>query len=168
MALAYNLMGALARLNEDYEAAQHYYEESMRMAQLCGDRLSEAIQYLNMGSLAYYRDQYPESAELIRRAMGAIREFYPVPVYCLINGLAILAGPIAKLGDPERAARLLGAADAGLDLLGVYQDMVDQIDIDKFQTSIRQALGAEAFQEAWQAGYEISIQEAIDCALSDY
>jgi predicted ATPase len=167
MALAYNLIGALARLN-DYEAAQHSYEESVRFVQLLGDRVSEAIQYRNMGSLTYYRDQYQDSAELIRRAMGTFREFYPAPVYCLINGLAILAGPVARLGDPERAARLLGAVDAGLDLLGVHHDMVDQIDIDKFQISIRQALGAEAFQEAWQAGYEMSIQEALDYALSDH
>ncbi|MEJ2600050.1 MAG: hypothetical protein P8Z00_17080 [Anaerolineales bacterium] len=119
------------------------------------------------GSDCGKRDQYQESAELIRRGMGVIRDFDPVPVYCLQNGLAILAGPTARLSYPQRAALLLGAADASLDLLGINQDMVDQINIDKFRTSIRQALGADAFQKAWQTGYEMSIQEALNYALSD-
>jgi tetratricopeptide (TPR) repeat protein len=160
MAQAYNILGELARWTEDYEAAQLYYEECLRIVQLTGERMREAMQYENLGVLAHYRDQYQLAAEQMRRGLFIFRELGTS--YGLAIALATLAGPIAELGDYERAARLLGAADAEMESLGTNQQPVDQIEIGQFRTSVRKALGKEAFQEAWQAGHELSIDEALE------
>jgi predicted ATPase/DNA-binding CsgD family transcriptional regulator len=163
MAQAYNILGELARWTEDYEAAQHYYEECLRIVQLIGERMREAMQYVNLGVLAHYQDQYQLAAEQMRRGLVIFRELGTG--YGLAMALAALAGPIAKLGDYEKAARLLGAADAEMESLGANQQPVDQIEIERFLIYVRQALGEEAFQEAWQAGHELSIDEALNYAL---
>ena len=163
MAQAYNILGELARWTEDYEAAQHYYGECLRIVQLIGERMREAMQYVNLGVLAHYQDQYQLAVEQMRRGLVIFRELGTG--YGLAMALAALAGPIAKLGDYEKAARLLGAADAEMESLGANQQPVDQIEIEQFLIYVRQALGEEAFQEAWQAGHELSIDEALNYAL---
>ena len=163
MAQAYNILGELARWTEDYEAAQHYYGECLRIVQLIGERMREAMQYVNLGVLAHYQDQYQLAVEQMRRGLVIFRELGTG--YGLAMALAALAGPIAKLGDYEKAARLLGAADAEMESLGANQQPVDQIEIEQFLIYVRQALGEEAFQETWQAGHELSIDEALNYAL---
>jgi predicted ATPase/DNA-binding CsgD family transcriptional regulator len=163
MAQAYNILGELARWTGDYAAAQLYYEECLRIVQLTGERMREAMQYENLGVLAHYREEYQLAAEHMRRGLDIFRELGTS--YGLAIALATLAGPIAKLGDYERAARLLGAADAEMDSLDTDQQPVDQIEIGQFLTSVREALGEKAFQEAWQAGHDLSIDGALEYAL---
>lgn len=163
MAQAFNILGELTRSIENYDSAQYYYEECLRLVQLTGERMREAMQYDNLGLIAYHRGQYQHSIDLTRRGLLMFRELGTS--YGLAIGLAALAGPITKLGDYEKAARLLGASDAGLESLGITQQPADQIEIVKFRESVLQALGEEAFREAWLAGHEMSIQEALDYAL---
>jgi predicted ATPase/DNA-binding CsgD family transcriptional regulator len=163
MAQAYNILGELARWTEDYEAAQLYYEECLRIVQITGERMREAMQYENLGVLAHYQDQFQLAAEQMRRGLFIFRELGTS--YGLAIALGTLAGPIARLGDYEKAARLLGAADAEMESLGTNQQPVDQIEIGQFRTFVREALGEEAFQEAWQAGHDLSIDEALEYAL---
>jgi tetratricopeptide (TPR) repeat protein len=163
LAQANNILGELARWTEDYAAAELYYEECLRIVQITGERMREAMQYENLGVLAHYRDQYQLAAEQMRRGLFIFRELGTS--YGLAIALAALAGPIARLGDYEKAARLLGAADAEMESLGTNQQPVDQIEIGQFRASVREALGEEAFQEAWQAGHDLSIDEALEYAL---
>ena len=125
--------------------------------------MREAMQYENLGVLAHYRGQYELAAEQMQRGLFIFRELGTG--YGLAIALASLAGPIAKLGDYEKAARLLGAADAELESLGTNQQPVDQVGIGQFRSSVREALGEDAFQEAWQAGHDLSIDEALEYAL---
>jgi hypothetical protein len=81
--------------------------------------------------------------------------------------LGILAGPVAALGKPRRAARLLGAADTHLESIGVDQQPADQPEIRLFLEAVRRALSEDDFQLAWQAGRRMTIQEAVSYALSE-
>jgi predicted ATPase/DNA-binding CsgD family transcriptional regulator len=164
MAQAYNILGELARSVGDYDAAQHYYEECLQLVKITGERMREAMQYDNLSLLAYHRGQYQRSLELILRGLLMFRELGAN--YGLAMALATMAGPISRLGDHEKAARLLGASDAWMLSSGINQQPADQIEVEKFQSAVRQALGEEAFQQAWQAGHEMSIEEALDYALN--
>ena len=163
IAQAYNILGELARWTEDYKAAELYYEECLRISRITGEHMREAMQYENLGILTHYRGEYELAAEQMRRGLFIFRELGTS--YGLAIALATLAGPTAKLGDYEKAARLLGAADAELESLGTNQQPVDQVGIGQFRTSIHEALGEDAFQKAWQAGHDLSIDEALEYAL---
>jgi len=165
MAQAYNIIGELTRSIEDFDAAQHYYDECLRLVRITGERMREAMQYGGLGLIAYHRGQYQLALELTQRGLRLFRELGTS--YGLAMGLSGLAGPIARLGDLEKAARLLGASTAGMDSLGITQQPADQIEFDKFQLFVRQAMGEEAYQKAWQEGHKLSIEEALDYALEN-
>jgi tetratricopeptide (TPR) repeat protein len=49
---AYTLLGEMARMGEDYEMAEHYYNKCLELAKETGERVTEGIQYANLGMLA--------------------------------------------------------------------------------------------------------------------
>ena len=79
------------------------------------------------------------------------------------EGLAGLAGIAAQRGDPERAARLLGAATA----VGTAgdADVMSQFERRCFGPA-RAAYGEQRWNEAHAAGARMSLEQAIAYSLS--
>jgi hypothetical protein len=85
----------------------------------------------------------------------------------VIGVLSATAGTDYTLGQPERAARLQGASYARYEALDInYQPQV-QRELDLFKAAARNQLGDEAFQEAWQVGQAMTLQEAVSLALAE-
>jgi hypothetical protein len=82
--------------------------------------------------------------------------------------LGSLAGPLAALGRPKAAARLLGASNAQLETLGADQQPADQFEIKKFIEDVRALLGDDEFSKAWAEGQKMTTQEAAQYALQDH
>jgi len=74
---------------------------------------------------------------------------------------------MAALGQPERAALLLGASHARFEALGTRHAPADQPEVDLFKSITLNQLGEKAFQEAWQAGQKLSLQEAVSITLTE-
>ena len=68
---------------------------------------------------------------------------------------------------PEDAARLLGAAEAGRERLGISPEGLDVELHDRAMLALEQALGAEGLARAWHAGRRLGIEPALDRALLD-
>ena len=130
-----------------------------------GERHREAMQYENLGLIAYHESEFELAEKLIKQGLTLFRQLGIG--YGLATVLGSLAGPIAALGRPRRAARLLGAADTHLESIGVDQQPADQPEIRLFLEAVRRALSEDDFQSAWQAGQRMTIQEAVSYALSD-
>ena len=165
MAYALNTLGELARLQGDRTSAKRYYEGCLAIVKETGERNREAIQYENLGIIAYHDDEFELAERLIKQGLTLFRQLGSG--YGLATVLGSLAGPVAALGRPRRAARLLGAADTHLESIGVDQQPADQPAIRLFLEAVRRALSEEDFQSAWQAGQRMTIQEAVSYALSD-
>jgi len=165
MAFALNTLGELARLQGDHHAARRYYEECLDIVKETGERNREAMQYENLGIIAYHEGEFELAENLIKQGLTLFRQLGTG--YGLATVLGSLAGPVAALGKPRRAAQLLGAADTHLESIGIDQQPADQPEIRLFVESVRRALSEEEFQSAWQAGQRMTIQEAVSYALSD-
>ncbi|OZM71277.1 AfsR family transcriptional regulator [Amycolatopsis antarctica] len=63
-----------------------------------------------------------------------------------------LAGAWSLLGEPERAAGLLGAADAARQAVGAPLPAAERLDVDRISERLRTALGERAFEESFAAG----------------
>jgi len=81
-----------------------------------------------------------------------------------VGGLARLAGVAVARGDPERAAQLLGAATAGHRETGMPIAPGERVDVDRIATRARQALGEDAFTEAFTRGEALPLPDAIALA----
>lgn len=162
---ALNILGEFHRLRGGYEAAEGYYQECLRIAQETGEQMRIAMQYENLGFIAYRQNKYPEARRLFIQGMQiflAMKINYGVATF-----IAGLAGPMTKLGEAERAARLLGASDALLEMMSASHQPSDQPEIDLYIALTRSQLGEEKFTEAWQAGTQMTLPEAIALALEE-
>jgi len=75
---------------------------------------------------------------------------------------------MVREGAFENAARLLGAASTVTpdQELGAGEDSPAVSSLDDDLKAIRDALGEEAFSAAWEAGRRLSLEAAVQVALS--
>jgi non-specific serine/threonine protein kinase len=162
---ALNHFGEQVRLDGDYESARKAYEECLALCREFGDKQREAYQLANLGLVAQHLGNYEQAESMIKQGLVLCKELnakYPFPVF-----IAILSGPVATRGDPERAARMLGASDALFKTMGLGLQPPDQPEIDRYKTSMREQLGEEAFKSAWEKGQAMSLEQAIAFALEE-
>jgi hypothetical protein len=69
-------------------------------------------------------------------------------------------------GEPERAARLLGATVALRELTGLPHTARESAAVHAWSDWARDALGVDAFTAAWRAGGGLTEDEAIMLAIS--
>jgi predicted ATPase/class 3 adenylate cyclase len=162
---ALNQIGELQRLDGDYDRAGKVYEECLSYCRQLDDRLREAYALGNLGTVAQHEGNYEQAVSKLKKGLIMITGLhtqYPIPVF-----LALLSGPIACRGDPERAAQLLGASDSLLKSMGLGLKPSDQPEIDRYQSAVREQLGEEAYQSAWVKGQDMSLEAAIAYALQE-
>jgi hypothetical protein len=90
-------------------------------------------------------------------------EFRDVIGYCF-EGLAAV---LAFTGQPDPAARLLGAAEALRESLGVDLAPAERETHEETAAAVRAALGEEQFSDAWRLGRELALEQAIAYALQE-
>lgn len=82
--------------------------------------------------------------------------------WCL-EGLAAVASAV---GQAERAARYLGAAEMLRENIGAPLPPADRDGYDGAVAIVRAALGSAAFTAAWEAGRALPLEHAIGEALT--
>ena len=129
MTYAYNLLGELARMQEEHDAAEHYYKQCLELAQETGDYSREGTVYANLGMLAYQRKDFVQAESLTKRGL---KIFLETKAYFGISyDIGGLAGAALGMGKYERAARLLGASQAGLESYETHYQHSDHFVIEK-------------------------------------
>ena len=79
-----------------------------------------------------------------------------------LEDLGALAG---RMQQPERAARLLGAAEAFCETLGAYPPVAIAAEYEHAVAAGRATLGEAAFAAAWAEGRSMSLDQAVDYAM---
>ncbi len=163
-AKGWNILGEIYRNSGDFDAAKHAYEQALSLALACGDRLREAIQYENLGYIAYHTQDYQDAFGLGLKAIQTLPE--QNNDYGLAAMIAVLAGPLQALGASRLAAIVLGAALTSLGNLGMTHQVSDQPEVDHYLLVTRQDLGEEAFQRAWEEGQGLMLQQVVELVLA--
>ena len=81
--------------------------------------------------------------------------------------LDALSSPIGAKGEPERAAKLLGASQALLDGMGIERQTADQHEINRVLASLHKLIDEATFEKAWTEGEAMSPEQAIAFALGE-
>ena len=165
-ALAHSLvlLGDAERRAGDLVRAERHYEEALSSARARGSHggvsyLLRTLGYVALarGALVQAREGFVESLLLNREGQEQRA------VACCVSALAGLAH---AAGDVPRAARLVGAAAALLESIGISDLMpTDQPEHERTVVAVRAALGDEAFAAAWSAGRALAPEDAIRDAL---
>ena len=85
----------------------------------------------------------------------------------VIDSLEGLAGVAAATAAPRRAARLWGAADALREEIGNARSVHESIAYEHQVKAVRAILTAEAFDQAWDEGRAMAVDDAVRYALDE-
>jgi predicted ATPase/DNA-binding CsgD family transcriptional regulator len=152
-------LGELARGQGDYDRAAALYEDALRQFRLLGQPTHVPLLLYNLGQVAALRGNVSQAADQFSDGLALSAETGDrrSQGHCLA-GLATLA---SQLGQPDRAARLFGAADALLAAAGVAMEPVDLAACEPQRTAVRAQLGAATFTAARDAGAALAPPLAI-------
>jgi predicted ATPase/DNA-binding SARP family transcriptional activator len=164
-ALAISNLGGIALERGEYAKAASLSEQAYRLFETLEDSEGMAFALVNQGFAALSQKQHERAIELLRQALRRLAEleFKDVIGYCF-EGLAAV---LAFTERPEEAARLLGAAEALRESLGVGLAPAEQTTHDATVDSVRGALAEDRFGGAWRQGRELPLEDAIAYALED-
>ena len=160
---ALNVLGELSRIVGDYDRAQDVYEECLALCRQVGDKQRAGVMLSNLSYVAMHQDDYQRAEALILEALVITVELNTK--YFTGLCLAMLAGPVGANGQPERAARLLGASEGILLSLDASLQPADQIEIDCYLADIRAQLDEKIYNDACSQGRAMSIEDAVAYAL---
>lgn len=153
------IRGELARGQEDYKRALRYYEETLSIAHEMGLRSAIAMGSLHLGIVHRHLSDYPRAAALtleaiaIYQAQGSTR--------LMPDCLAGLAKIYAASGKTKQSAQLFGAAEAYDD---ADPDTIEPMEYVQIRQSAREQLGESAFDQLFEEGQAMSIEQAIALA----
>jgi tetratricopeptide (TPR) repeat protein len=160
--LAIGLAHTAAMLG-DLEAARASFRESVEIARKIGNK---RIVYSSQSELAHvlrehgeldeplatYRDLLPKWKDLGHRSAVA-------------HELECIAYILVRKEEPERAATLLGAAEALREAIDSVMTQMEQVEYEKEVTTLRGLLGKELIRKQWEEGRAMTMEQAIQLAL---
>ena len=164
LAQALNIRGELTRVSGDDDSALAAYEEGLELARAAGDRTHEAMLVGNLSFIAEHRGDYEEAWRL---CVEAVRLSWALGRRMVLAAtMAQMGGASLGLGRPERGAVLMGASDEAMRRLGVDPSPGDTPELDRVAAALRAELGDERLEELLAEGARLSLDEAVELALS--
>jgi non-specific serine/threonine protein kinase len=115
------------------------------------------------GYVALLQGDLPSAARLFAESIDGSRNLH-LP-QSLLEAMVGLAGVRLALGQAPQAARLLGAIEAARDVVGILR--VDNwLHAERITAETRAALAPAAFEQAWETGRLVPLEEAVAEALA--
>lgn len=155
-------LGDLARLAGDNAGSEIFYKEGLASFKELGIKLEIASGLHKLGYTALYRQDPSTAYALFKESLKIQQEAGNKQgiAECLF-GLASVA---VMKGQLEHAAQLFGAGQALIDLVGAPLAPADQADCDRDLAEVQRQITPVVFQNAWQAGQAMPLEQAIELA----
>jgi predicted ATPase len=160
IAQALNIIGEIASFSGDDERARRAYEECLAVSQTTGETRRIRFMYGNLTVLAQRQGDYARARQLAEQGLQLALAMNSQ--LDIADSLAALAGVMGVTGQPERAARVLGAWEAALERMGATVQPADQPNHDRNITAVRAQLDPLTFAAAWRAGRATSLAQTVD------
>ena len=147
---------------DDLEAARNHLDESLEIARSLNDRYGVVYETFNLGLAASLSRSPQEAERLFRESLElAWRIGMKASVAYALIGVAMTA----EGADKAMRARLHGAADEALRVLGETLEPLEAALRDVARERLRAALGTELYQSEYAAGRLMGLAGAVDTAL---
>jgi predicted ATPase/DNA-binding CsgD family transcriptional regulator len=153
-------------LQGDLERAAALAEESAALSKEAGDTTLLPLPLTWLGRVALLRGDLEQAKALHKESLalseerGAFRQLTLI----LLEGLACDAG---AEGKAQRGARLFGATEALREAIGFSLEPALHRLEEPYLVGARSQLEESAWTEAWEAGRKMSMEAAVEYALSE-
>lgn len=155
-------LGELATSLGDLPAARARFEQALALARRSVERPLIARAACGLGNVCRLEGKHAEAVSLLHESLGVNQEIGHLPGTS--ECLEVLAGLAADEGLWEKSARLLGAAGAVRELMGISSSSDPTDRHGEITASVREALGDDSYESALVQGRALSIDEAVDYA----
>ena len=166
VAQALHVIGELSRHHGDYDKAEIFFEEGLLIAREIGDVLRQVFILDGLEYVALSNGE-PDTAAMMTYESLALTldaDYRPHLPAILV---AMAAVSIAQ-DKPQRAGRLLGAADALFEAREFSPRPSNVPDVSRTRASVRDRLDDDAaFEAAWAEGQAMTLEQAVAYALDD-
>lgn len=167
MPASLSALAELARLDGDHVTAAALLEEALTVATELDDRHCVTAALLHLARLAHDQGDPARADALYRQAMPATGAGDEVPptgsTATWLEGLATIG---VDDGHPDRAARLLGAADALRQAIGAPLPAHEAADRNDTIAACSAVMGEAEFRAAFEAGAGLTVADAVTLATS--
>jgi tetratricopeptide (TPR) repeat protein len=164
--VALSNLGDLHRYQGDDDQAMCFYEKSLMMSREYGYTWDLSHSVWCLGLVALHRNDYRLAGQQFTDCYSLARTIYSggTSECDLFTGLAAVA---AGTNQPERAAKLYGAAQALFETTDYRIPPFDQAEFDRHLQIAREQLGDVTFERLAAEGRAIPMDQAIELALQE-
>jgi tetratricopeptide (TPR) repeat protein len=168
LAQVLNGMGMVSVALRHYDLAERYLTESLDIAQRLGHTIIVAYVTSSLAFIALWRENYGQVRALLLRSLAMTETIGQKSFYAqVLMGFAGLEALPPEGGNPERAARILAAADALFVGADISLDFLERRDFDELLAAARAQLPDTEWWQAWNEGCTFSVEQAIVYALAN-
>ena len=164
--IALNNLGIALERQGDNSTAQHYYEESIATAYELGEKNLVAYALNGLAHILYLEHHLAEANRNYQESLRIAMEIGEkrCVAYCF-EGFAKLA---LQYANAERAAHLLGAAEALRKAIGAPLIQAEQDELDQDVVAARNQLGQKVFDTVLSEGRAMTMEQTVEYALKEY
>ncbi|HSL31720.1 MAG TPA: tetratricopeptide repeat protein [Anaerolineales bacterium] len=157
-------LGEIALRQGEYARAKQLLEESLGLRQQLGNKWGIGVSAGTLGWVAIREGNWKQAMDWLAESLEVRQEIGDKGgcAWCLER----LAEIAMAQQNPEKALRLLSAAAKLRIAIGSVIDPVDQEEYQNRRSTLRKELGEERFAAVWHAGHAMTLEQAIEFALS--
>jgi predicted ATPase len=159
-----NNLGVLARMRGDWATAMTFYEEALTLFTEASDLQGRGRVLMNLGEARYEAGDLHAAARFCKDSLELFRD--TGSKWAIADVLEILAAVASAMGDAEEAAKLFGAAEALRESLKTPLPPAEKETYEMRVLETRRKLDGSAFAVAWSWGRAMTLEEALDHALT--
>jgi predicted ATPase/transcriptional regulator with XRE-family HTH domain len=152
-------LGMIVYLLGDPLRARSLLKESLALGREIGDKLGVTGVLDHLGTIAFDEGDYASARALFEESLNIRREIGAKVVTA--SSLARLGQLAVRVGEALRGTRLLGATAALRETVTRRPGPYAQRMYEDGVANARDQLGQEAFEQAWEEGRAMSLDEAI-------
>ena len=164
LAITIGTLGDLARLRGDHAAALPLLEEAVRIARETGDLRTASVILYGQGRAECALGKLDAAEAHLTESLTICRDLGDREN--MSNGLDGFAHLAIAKESPSRAAQIWGAAERLREEIGAPLRSFDRANYENALSATRAALGDDAFERAWREGREMTLEDAVQYALS--
>ena len=162
-----HFLGFAAVAEKDFDEMRLRWKEALAIYRELGDTRNVALCLPALGILMLVFRDFEEAEKLFEEGLALERRLkYKTVIFFHLMGLAAVATHREHL---RRAAKLYGAGEALREAAGLSSNPFGEADYDYegYLATVRAGLDEPDFDAAWSEGQAMSLEQAIDYALSE-
>ena len=153
------ISGWIAFSQGDTVTALLLEEQSFALSEEAGDRWGAIAPIIALGRIKAYQGDFAAALAYHEESLTRARELNNY--WFIADNLEGMAGVVAAQGERVWAAHLWGAAESLRERCGVPLTPFERVGYAPAVAAARKQLGAEAFEEAWAEGRNMTLEEVL-------